>query len=381
MPRFVVRHGLADDSLLAVSESVTIMARPAAAYSNDQLTDMILALGEANGNFRRARDIYSRNRPNDPVPTASLIWKYHKRLRETGQFHQEHHRESTVRDYVAPDVLAYVAQNPHASVRAVAQASGISKSSVWNILHGNRFHPFHVSLHQELQPGDLAKRLDFCNWLLNMVDEDENFPLKIMFTDEANFSRDAQVNLHNAHYWAVENPHWLRECRFQRKWSFNVWAGIFNGSVIGPHFFDGTLTGHRYKEEILEAIVDAFISEIPLSEYRVMYYQHDGAPPHAASSARGWLDAAFSERWIGRGGHISWPPRSPDLNPLDFFFWGYLKDCVYVEDPTSPDVLRRRIEAACDSLSSQQLESAARSLVKRCQMCIGVEGGHFEHLL
>jgi len=34
-------------------------------------------------------------------------------------------------------------------------------------------------------------------------------------------------------------------------------------------------------------------------------------------------------RWIDRGGRVPWPPRSPDLNPLDFFFWGYSKNIVY----------------------------------------------------
>lgn len=27
--------------------------------------------------------------------------------------------------------------------------------------------------------------------------------------------------------------------------------------------------------------------------------------------------------------NVSWPPRSPDLTPLDFFLWGTLKD-VYI---------------------------------------------------
>jgi hypothetical protein len=34
-------------------------------------------------------------------------------------------------------------------------------------------------------------------------------------------------------------------------------------------------------------------------------------------------------RWIGRGGPIAWPPRSPDLTPLDIFLWGYVKNTVY----------------------------------------------------
>ena len=32
-----------------------------------------------------------------------------------------------------------------------------------------------------------------------------------------------------------------------------------------------------------------------------------------------FLDENFDERWIGRGGSVSWAPRSPVLTPLDFF--------------------------------------------------------------
>ena len=41
-------------------------------------------------------------------------------------------------------------------------------------------------------------------------------------------------------------------------------------------------------------------------------------------------DNTFLERWIGRGGPAAWPPRSPDINPLDFFLWGYVKICLEV---------------------------------------------------
>ena len=27
--------------------------------------------------------------------------------------------------------------------------------------------------------------------------------------------------------------------------------------------------------------------------------------------------------------NISWPPRSPDLSPMDFFVWGFVKKYVY----------------------------------------------------
>ena len=37
----------------------------------------------------------------------------------------------------------------------------------------------------------------------------------------------------------------------------------------------------------------------------------------------------FDTRLIGIGGAIQWPPRSPDLSPLDFGVWGTVKNAVY----------------------------------------------------
>jgi hypothetical protein len=43
-------------------------------------------------------------------------------------------------------------------------------------------------------------------------------------------------------------------------------------------------------------------------------------------TATGWWHRPFScTYWIGLGGSIARPLKSPDLNPLVFFFWGHLK--------------------------------------------------------
>ena len=47
----------------------------------------------------------------------------------------------------------------------------------------------------------------------------------------------------------------------------------------------------------------------------------DGAPAHWGLNVRAFLNATFPERWIGRDGPTPWPPRSPDINPFDFFCW------------------------------------------------------------
>ncbi|KAH1008147.1 hypothetical protein HUJ05_008728 [Dendroctonus ponderosae] len=53
-----------------------------------------------------------------------------------------------------------------------------------------------------------------------------------------------------------------------------------------------------------------------------MWLQLDGAPPHYHCEVRQFLNANFRNRWIGRNGFQNWPPRPPDLTPLDFFLWG-----------------------------------------------------------
>ena len=58
-----------------------------------------------------------------------------------------------------------------------------------------------------------------------------------------------------------------------------------------------------------------------------MYFQHDGAPPHYSRLVREYLRVSFPNRWLGRLGPVAWPPRSPDLTPLDYYIWASCNSC------------------------------------------------------
>ena len=50
-----------------------------------------------------------------------------------------------------------------------------------------------------------------------------------------------------------------------------------------------------------------------------VHFQQDRAPPHFHVNVRNFLDRTFNQIWIGRRGSATeFPPRSPDLTPLDF---------------------------------------------------------------
>ena len=38
------------------------------------------------------------------------------------------------------------------------------------------------------------------------------------------------------------------------------------------------------------------------------------------SSSESTSHSTYNDRWIGRSGPIAWPPRSPDITPIDFWF-------------------------------------------------------------
>jgi len=38
-----------------------------------------------------------------------------------------------------------------------------------------------------------------------------------------------------------------------------------------------------------------------------------------------------------------WPPRSSDLNLLDFYFWRYIKQKIYAEESTTTENMKNRI--------------------------------------
>ncbi|GBM69886.1 hypothetical protein AVEN_154519-1 [Araneus ventricosus] len=112
---------------------------------------------------------------------------------------------------------------------------------------------------------------------------------------------------------------------------------------------------------------------------RNVWFQHDGAPAHKISSVKQYLVEEFGEQIIGYGGFQEWPPRSPDLIPMDFFLWGCKKQQMYATPPPALKDLQRRITDAGANVTSAMLHRVQREVQARVQMCIVSDGEKFEH--
>ena len=89
--------------------------------------------------------------------------------------------------------------------------SRISQRSVLRTLHQHKFYPYRMSLHQDLYGNDFLKRVNFCNWIHKKIRTDVSFLRHVLFSHEANFANTGNVNRLNMHYWANENPRWMRK--------------------------------------------------------------------------------------------------------------------------------------------------------------------------
>lgn len=207
-----------------------------------------------------------------------------------------------------------------------------------------------------------------------MVVHDEMVLYCTLWTDEAIFHLNGQVNRQDTRLWSTDNPHFYVEKEMKSK-GLMVWAGIYAGGIIGPFFITGKLNGPKYLRMLKEQVLPLIRRNMLLNGG---YWMQDGAPPHFAKEIRDFLDQTYPGRWIGRSGPILWPPRSPDMTPCDFFLWAHIKRQVYARRPETLDELRLYITEAFDRLDVETCERVCVSVSDRFIKCLEKNGGHFE---
>ena len=159
----------------------------------------------------------------------------------------------------------------------------------------------------------------------------------LICSDETNFSLIETNNKQNNRIWANCMPNYCIEKPFHDE-NVLVSCAISAIRVYGPFFFEETVNQYNY----LDMLQKFFWKRHSHTEnYTNYYFQQDGAPSHTANMVQNWLKGKFLDKFIDTN---KWPPRSPDLNPCDYFLWGYLKARVYHPLPKTISELKTNIE-------------------------------------
>lgn len=352
-------------------------------YSNVEYADMHFVYGFCNGNAREAVREYSRRYPNRRLPHYSTFINVHINFREHGfggRRGPEHGIQRRVNGLQQRRILNAFRENNRLSIRRAARQTNMACTTIFRTLKQNHFKAYHLSRVQALHPGDAERRIQFCRIINQKLEQDHRFLHKILWSDESCFTRRGMVNFHNLRVWSTQHPHEVRPRNFQREFSVNVWMGIVGNNVLGPFLLPHRLNGQYFLEFLQENHAE-FLENVPLNVRNQLYFQLDGCPAHYFAPVLNWLNTNYGERWIGRGGPVAWPPRSPDITPMDFFLWGYIKDIVYATPVNTREELIQRIRDAARTITPEHLSNVRRSILRRSDLCINQNGSHFEQLL
>ena len=271
-----------------------------------------------------------------------------------------------------------VRRSPRVSVRMRALRLGVSKNMVHRVLKKRLgLKPYKLQLLHRIKPMDKPQRYDFAVSMLTEIDRDPEFLKNFTFSDECTFRVSGHVNRHNVRIWARENPHeFVEHVRGSPK--VNVWCCMAHDRIIGPFFFtEPTVDRFNY----LDMMEFYATPQILGDGNETAIFQQDGAPPHYANITRDYLNETFPQRWVGRGGGQgwrAWPPRSPDLTPLDFFLWGYVKDKVYQVKIRDLTHLMARVTEVIESIPPDMIANVWREVEYRLDVCRATNGGHIE---
>lgn len=115
--------------------------------------------------------------------------------------------------------------------------------------------------------------------MMRKCDEIQHFLTSILFSDEARFFLNRQVNMHNCRYWDDHNPHWKIEGHTQGPQKVNLWAGIIYNNIVGPFMINGNLKCEVYFNMLTNNIFPALRTVLGIN-FNSVLFQQDGALPH-----------------------------------------------------------------------------------------------------
>ena len=324
--------------------------------------------------IRKYRNKYSKN-SRKKIPSRSTIRLWYRNFLETGHvMSQTKKGRKAVDPNIVERLQRIFREQPRTSIRVASQQVPVSVGTVHRIVRKQlKFYPYKIQMVHALKQADYQKRQQFALTLLARIEEDPEYLNTVFFSDEATFHISGRVHRHNVRIWGEENPHVSQEHERDSP-KVNVWAGMFRDQIIGPFFFEEETIR---QENFLDMLINFACPQLR-PRRRNMIFQLDGAPAHWGLRVRNFLNTNFPERWIGRDGPTPWPPRSPDLTPLDFFLWGFVKTRLFRTPVHDIPGLRDRITEVFTEVTQDMLINTWREMESRLQMLRLNGGSHVE---
>lgn len=144
---------------------------------------MMCAYGNREQSFRDVRDLFNiKFRANRQRISAVTFRKRVSVFTATNE------------DSWMIEILQLFIEDPHISTRKTVYAHDTSKIYICHVLKNVKFYPFKINFVQKLVTDDFNRRIEFCDIMMQKIDDYLEFINKIVFSDKATFVLDGTVN-------------------------------------------------------------------------------------------------------------------------------------------------------------------------------------------
>lgn len=217
-----------------------------------------------------------------------------------------------------------------------------------------------------LSAADRKKRFKWCDERKTYTDWS-----RVIFSDESNFQI---VNRKTKPYVRRFRNEKFSSSFIQKTvqaggGSIGVW-GCVAGSGIGEcKLYSGRMNSVFYLEVLEKTLLPSSTKLIPRG--KPWEFVQDGAPCHTAHVIRDW----FATKNVKK---VEWPPRSPDLNPIEHI-WSQIDKKLTNHQITSLVQLEELIGRYWRATSKSYCINLSESMARRVKLCMKAKGGYFKY--
>lgn len=186
---------------------------------------------------------------------------------------------------------------------------------------------------------------------------------KIVFSDEKRFCLDGPDG-NRSYYHDVRKPELICNRRHSGGGGVMIWGAIGWHGKSTIAFVDTTMNSEKY----IEVLTNHLLPHGARIGGDHWIFMQDNAPVHTSQATKAFLNQQNVRL-------LSWPPRSPDMNPIENL-WSQLSRIVYADGKqfsTIPE-LREAILAGWAAISRENIHPLYVSMPSRLQEVVNKKG-------
>ncbi len=184
---------------------------------------------------------------------------------------------------------------------------------------------------------------------------------KIIFSDETSFWKDSSYTKRWINKKSTDNDHGVeRTMHYPTK--THVWGCITNDILIF-HTFSGIMDAPMYI-----SILENNLLQIYTDEY---IFQDDNDPKHRSNIVTNWKNHKKIK-------YLDWPPRSPDLNPIENV-WSVVKNKVARTRTKTSNEFIECIKNELDNIDMDFVRNVIKSMPDRIKKVIESKGDSIDY--